>query len=233
MDIALSYNSATKVTHGILVYTAIPSSPLNEILPTLRHSLELCGHPLLLPALACTAWYEIMANQYDSVHTQVRDNVQYKTHLMPNYFISQSHRYEDFELIDQEGLHDQYEQIHQTIVEQHNYLSNGLSYFLQDLSAALKAGLRGIAGFDIDDDAKDDLADYIERLHSKVQVELNHCERLFAKLEMQIQVVSHSVQLPDGSLLPAKRISYILLCNRETAGQIFKLRRRRSAIAQP
>lgn len=191
MDLALSYNKAIRLSQGILRFTAAPQSPLTELLPALRQSIELCGHPLLLPAFACNAWYEIMANQYGSVHDEVRENVQYKTDLMPNYFMSKDRRrYEDFDMIDQEGLHDQYEQIHQTIVEQHNYLSNGLSYFMEDSINALKEGLEHLAKPVLDDDIHEEMSVYIERLRSKTKVELNHRGRLMTKLDMQTQVVS-------------------------------------------
>lgn len=189
MDITLTYDEANRTTHGVLRVQTASRSPLNELLPTLCKSLEMCAHPLFIPALACNAWYEIMANQYGAVHDEVRDNVQYKTDMMPNYFISEQHRYEDFDLIDQEGLHDQYEQIHQTIVEQHNYLSNGLSYFVEDFSKALRSNLAHTWKFDISTEIQEELSVYIDRLVSKTQVELNHRERLFAKLEMQVQVV--------------------------------------------
>lgn len=158
------------------------------------------AHPLFLPAIACNAWYEIMANQYGAVHDQIRDNVQQRTKLMPNYFTSEKHRYEDFDQIGQEELQHEYQQIHQTIVEQHNYLSNGLSYFVEDFSKALRgsAAYASIASSsDLRADVDEELEVYIDRLVSKTQVELNHRERLFAKLEMQVQVVREILRVSE------------------------------------
>ena len=200
MDLVLSYNAATRITHGILMFSANRSSPLNDLIPLLKQLPELGGHPLLLPALACNAWYEIMAHQYGSVHDEIRNNVQVKTNMMPGYFLSGQSMLEDFDVIDQSALQTIHNRIHRTIVEQHNYLSNGLSYFVKAYSEALNACVsQKLAALKLDAESDEELRSYIERLGSRIAVELDHRERLLAKLEVQMQVVcSARVPVPNS-----------------------------------
>ena len=198
MDISLAYTATTKTTTGILrLYTKVQGSALDDVLPRLRDSLELCGHPLLLPTLACDSWYEIMARQYNTVHTQIRQHVQVKTGKMPKYFIADN-RYKDFHKIDQDALHQQYEEVHSTIVEQHAWLTNGLSDFVLDFSRMLTDADSHMNSSSMSEVAKTELTSIINRLSSRTRVELNHRERLFSQLEIQIQVVSLDVSLKLG-----------------------------------
>ena len=209
MDLVLSYNVATKITHGILTFDGNRLSPLNELLPILRQSPELSAHPLLMPVLTCNAWYEIMASQYGAVHDEIRNNVQVKTDLMPGYFFSQQNKLEDFEVIDQEGLIKLYKRIHQTIVEQHNYLSNGLSYFVKEFSNALISSLnQKPVAFQLDTEIDEDIRSCIEQLAPKTEIELKHRERLLAKLDIQVQVVSYMTARSPLDLLIAAAVYF-------------------------
>ncbi|KAK5166241.1 uncharacterized protein LTR77_008502 [Saxophila tyrrhenica] len=198
MDLALSYSSTTRITHGVLVMKAAPHSPLQTILTTLRRSPALSCHPLLLPALACNAWIEITSDQYCGVHEGIRE-VQRTNDLMPTYFLGEKQdRGKDYQHIDQSTVQEKHRLTHERIVQQHNYLLNGLSYFVKDFVDALEGAMNHPALLQVEDGKREEMQRYIERLERKMRVGMNFRERLFGKLEMQVQALYTLMQQHDS-----------------------------------
>lgn len=198
---------------------------VEKVTESLEQVVEAASHPLLLPALICNEWYELMADGNGFVHDIIRNEIQMKTDMMPGYFTSSSKKkLMDYDEVDMTSMHEQYDQIHKAIVEQHAYLSNGLLDFVKSFSDALKQASDRRRGLSEESTAtEDDVRLYIERLVAKTRVEEDHHERLITKLNMQIQVVC--LQKATEKIL-ANGFSYIPSCNSATVASTSRSPRR-------
>ncbi len=181
MTLVLSHDPRTKITSGFFGYTLEEG---DEILTTLKDSAHLALHPLLIPALVHSTWFKIMFHKYAQSHREMR-SVQERTGVMKKYLNEGRSKMSKFDQMNQNDHDD----IHQTVVEQHAYLSTSLSDFVGKLGPALAEGLELVRK--LNPVAYEDygLKAYIEYWTSRTERQLEHREQLLKRIDVQIHVV--------------------------------------------
>lgn len=220
MDLVLSYDASTRITTGFLRFYFTRASPLKYLLPRLEKCAEMAAHPMLLPALAYGAWYRSMAISFDFVHEKMTTDVQAQTGLMKGYYFTEEGHPTNAADIDRNGLRENTDLIHETIVTQHAFLTNALSPFVKDFGLELLAGIEKLKEFKLERNLCEEIQAFIERLNVRTNVELKHREQLLSRVEIQLQVVSHRSHGGRGNEIDVS--SYTTSCNRATAQPIFR-----------
>ena len=184
MTLILSHDPTTRVTSGFFGYTLNEG---DEILSTVKKSAHLSLHPLLIPALIHSTWFKIMFDQYAKVHNEMR-SVSYRTGVMKRYLNQGRSMMDEFD----EMTQNDHDDIHETIVEQHAYLSTALSDFVGKLGPAITKGLDQVRNLNATGYQDFGLPAYVEHWTMRVERELEHREQLLKRIDVQIQVVSWS-----------------------------------------
>jgi hypothetical protein len=183
MTLVLSHDPRTRLACGYFGYTLDEG---DNILATMKRSAHLALHPLFLPALIHSTWFKIMFDQYGQIHREIR-TVQEKTGVMKRYLIAGGQsKMNKFDKITQSNHDD----IHETIVEQHAYLSTALSDFVGQLGPSLTAGLELAKNMNIAVYQDLGLEAFVAHLTSRTERELEHRQQLLKRIDVQIQVVS-------------------------------------------
>ncbi len=185
MTLVLSHDPRTRVTNGFFGYTLNEG---DEILSTLKKSAHLAIHPLLIPALVHRTWFKIMFNQYAQIHREMR-SVQQRTGVMKRYLNEGRSKMSKFDKMNQNDHDD----IHETIVEQHAYLSTALSDFVGKLGPAVAEGLDVVKK--LNPAAYQDLGlqAYVKHWTMRAEREFEHRDQLLKRIDVQIQVVRQSM----------------------------------------
>jgi hypothetical protein len=132
MSMALNYNLCTNMTCGYLGFQANAQisqelaarpSPGQQLLVRLRLLKDNAGDPMLRPALAAGLWMEYLHDQNHQSSKMLRE-IQNDIGLMSSYLQIQR------KFIKQPMKLDE---VHQKIVSQHAFLTNGMSEFVTDL----------------------------------------------------------------------------------------------------
>lgn len=201
MDFALSYDAKTQITGGFMTLYANPGNPLHDILPSLSTFQEHCTHPLLLPALACSAWLELLSLQYRTVRQAARDNLE-RARRMEAYVRSTGNEKQagNVEELDAEEMQARCFDIHQAILKHHSILSNALSYFVEDFGKILTTSLLTLqkAKPSRADDASEELEMFIQRLNAKIVCQLKQREQLKDRIDNHLQVLHTLMQQLDN-----------------------------------
>jgi hypothetical protein len=186
MTLVLSHDPRTRVTSGFFGYT---SDEGDEILSTLKESsAHLALHPLLIPALIHSTWSNIMFDQYAQIHREMR-SVQERTGVMKKYLNHGRSKMGKFDKMTQNDHDD----IHETIVEQHAYLSTALSDFVGKLGPAITEGLQDVRKLNPATYNDFGLQAYVKHWTMRTERDLEHRDQLLNRIDVQIQVVRWSI----------------------------------------
>jgi Dihaem cytochrome c len=194
MTLVLSHDPRTRITSGFFGHTLDEG---DEIISTLKKSAHLALHPLLIPALIHSAWFKIMFDQYAHIHGEMR-SVQERTGVMKKYLNEgrKNHRKQGrskmrkFDKLT--GTQSDHDDIHETIVEQHAYLSTALSDFVSKLGPAIMEGLEDVRKLNPASYNDLGLEKYVKHWKMRIDRELEHREQLLKRIDVQIQVVRKS-----------------------------------------
>jgi len=138
---ALTYNPCTNTTYGYLGFQAnahisqeqaAKPSPGQQLLVRLRLLKDNAGDPMLLPALAAGLWMEYLHDQNYQSGKMLRE-IQDDIGLMSSYLQTQR------KFIKQPM---EFDEVHQKIVLQHAFLTNGMSEFVTDLFPSTEKAMR-------------------------------------------------------------------------------------------
>jgi hypothetical protein len=148
---------------------------------------------MLLPLLLCDTWMDLLQRANLSTSRQLRQ-VQRDTGLMGAYL-----RHEDVK-----NSKIEFDSLHETIVLQHAYLTNGIAEFVEGLVPALarivgrlEDRLNGVAPGQVDKVCYDGIyvRQYLDLLSSRSEAETLHRQRMIKRIEVHLQVVGNFV--PD------------------------------------
>lgn len=181
MTLVLSHDPESRVTSGFFGYTLDEG---DEIVSMMKKSAHLVLHPLLIPALIHSTWFKIMFDQYAQIHRQMR-SVQQRTGVMKRYLNEGRSKMRKFDKMTQENHDD----IHETIVEQHAYLSTALSDFVGNLGPATTEAMETVRKLNPAAYHEYGLQAYVGHWTMRVERELEHREQLLKRIDVQIQVV--------------------------------------------
>lgn len=191
MTLALSYDPRSRITSGFFGYNMDEG---DWILSTLKRSAHIALHPLLIPALIHSTWFKIMFEQYALVHRELR-SVQQRTGVMKRYLNEGRSERGELDRMNQNDHDD----LHETIVEQHAYLSTALSDFVSNLGPAIAEGLEIVRKLNPLTYHDLGLQAYVKYLTMRAERELEHRERLLKRIDVQIEVVrsAHALLLKN------------------------------------
>lgn len=176
MTLVLSHDARGRITSGFFGYTMDEG---DEILATLKNSAHLVLHPLLIPALIHSTWFKIMFDQYAQVHREMR-SVQQKTGVMKRYLNEGRSKMRKFDKMTQND----HDSIHETIVEQHAYLSTALSDFVSKLGPAILQGLVVVKRLSPAPYHDSGLEAYLKHWIMRAERELEHREQLLKRIDV-------------------------------------------------
>jgi hypothetical protein len=185
MTLVLSHDPQTRITSGFLGYSL---EECDEILSMLKRSARLALHPLLIPALIHSTWFRIMFDQHAQVHRKL-NSIQQRTGVMKKYLNGSRSKMKKFDQMTQNDHDD----VHGNIVEQHAYLSNGLSEFVGKIGSALTEGLEAVKKLNLAAYHAHGLQAYVKHWTVRTERELEHREQLLKRIDLQIQVVRRSI----------------------------------------
>jgi hypothetical protein len=145
---------------------------------------------MLMPALLFGIWADLLQREHGKVRMCLRE-VQKMTGMMSDY-LRQHGVIEDIV---------NYDSIHQTLVLQHAYLTNGIAEFLRTFGPALASGLHRVERYFRKKQVKRalgsafvydsfDIRHYVDHVRVKADAELQHRQRILDRIGMYLQVVS-------------------------------------------
>lgn len=121
MTLALTFNPSTNTTTGYLAFRSIRHRATSGVLllESIRDAAGQIHHPTVLPALVFDAWLQILQHEHRRISNRIRE-VQEQTGLMSDYLRRRSTIESD----------SNYDAAHQTLIQQHAYLTNGIADFV-------------------------------------------------------------------------------------------------------
>ena len=192
MTLALAFDPVAKTTSGFLGFKMSEKhvTPGYRLLVEIRDAASRIQNPMLLPVLMFGIWAEVLRREHGKVSVRLRD-VQKKTGMMSDY-LRQHGVIEDIV---------NYDTVHQTLVLQHAYLTNGIADFLLAFGPALASGLDRIERHFRKKQVKKalgpafaydsfDIRHYVDHVSVKADTELQHRQRMLDRIGMYLQVVS-------------------------------------------
>ena len=190
MSMVLSYDPKANTTYGFLGFqNDPPESGFGRILlHRLRAVGSSCGNPLLLPALTYSLWIDALSEEHSKVAVALRREVQDRTGLMDEY------------LSDETLANDpmNYDAVHQTLLVQHAYLTNGIADYVSDMGLALDTALkklRAFAGATHESRYDDsDVSQFVEDMHVRAKTQMEHRARMLERINMYLQVLYNLMQ---------------------------------------
>ena len=189
LTMALSYDPIQHITSGILAHRAEKGndSPIYDLLSDLKGTSLHASHPMLLPLLILRRWYFRLYTHHDEIGQRLKA-IQRDTGQMKNYF-RKANSEESFDQFIN------FDKIHTRIVEEHVYVSNSISDFVEELSAGFlnaldEIGDKRLSSSQIINKVHDeDLRAFALQMQRMVKVELRNKDRLLSRLDMQLKVV--------------------------------------------
>ncbi|KXX79419.1 hypothetical protein MMYC01_203522 [Madurella mycetomatis] len=133
--LALNYDPRDRLTMAFLGFTHVSGFPLNRVpgalfLEMLQENAAGISQPLLMPLILADAWVEEF--NYAVKHTMMRlTEFQVETQLMDEYLRSSSHIKKGLSL----------DQLHKNLIQQHAYLTNGISEVVEAFGPAISLAL--------------------------------------------------------------------------------------------
>lgn len=192
MTLAIAFDPVARSTSGFLGFRTSEQhvTPGHRLLLEIREAASRIQNPMLMPALLFGIWADLLQREHGKVSMQLRE-VQKKTGMMSDY-LRQHGVIEDIV---------NYDSIHQTLVLQHAYLTNGIADFLLAFGPALASGLDRVERHFRKREVKKalgpafaydsfDIRHYVDHVRAKVDTELQHRQRMLDRISMYLQVVS-------------------------------------------
>ena len=190
MSMALSYDPVTNITTGFLGFeNDPPDSGFGRILlHRLRMVGSTCGNPLLLPGLVYSLWIDALGEEHGKVAIALRREVQDRTGLMSEYLSDEN--------LANNAMN--YDAVHQTLLVQHAYLTNGIADFVNDMGTALDAALGKLKGYNMPDNGTSyddsDVTHFIDNMHVRARAQMEHRVRMLERINMYLQVLYNLMQ---------------------------------------
>lgn len=164
-------------------------TPGHRLLIEIRDAASRIQILLLLSALIFGIWADVLQREHGNISMRLQ-NVQKKTGLMSEY-LRQHGVIED--IVD-------YDSLHQTLVLQHAYMTNGIADFLLAFGPALASGMDRVERNFSEKQVKKvlgpafaydsfDLRHYVDHVRVEVDTELQHRQRMLDRIGMYLQVV--------------------------------------------
>ena len=201
MTTALSFDATSNTTTGVLGFqhkrNEHHKTPGDLLLESIKYAGSYVNHPMLIPVLLFDAWVRTLQHEQRRMFNQLRE-VQKQTGLLHDYLRRQSTAQEVT----------RYDRAHQTVVEVHAYLTNGLADFVQNLAPGLmncadktKEHFRKIASQQqsqgnqrLQNYDNADAKIYIEGLRIRAKSELQQRQRMLDRIAMYLQVLYNLMQ---------------------------------------
>ncbi|KAI1667980.1 hypothetical protein Ptr902_09901 [Pyrenophora tritici-repentis] len=205
MTMALNYDQYTNTTCVYLGFeTGIeetsPATPGDQLLTSLHLLLNKADHPMLLPAFASAVWVErFQLSNYKSSRS-LRE-IQTAIALMGPYLSKKEHgRKNQLTGIVKQPMN--LDDLHEKILLQHAYLTNGVSEFLTDLFPSTTEALQAFKTLRYPHPhqqsnafrMENEMDDYVEHMRIRANVELQHRDRMLSRMDVYFQVLYNLMQ---------------------------------------
>jgi hypothetical protein len=188
--LALSFDPKERLTTGFLGFQAIKgyATPGVLLLEGIRDAATQIHDPMLIPTLMYDAWLKVLQHEQEKINSRLRE-VQEQTGLMSDYLRRQSLAQDSAD----------YSAVHQTLIQQHAYLTNGMADFLSVFAPSLtryvdklEQHLRKVASpFPYD---SFHIRQHLEDLHIRADADLQHRQRMLDRIGMYLQVLYNLMQ---------------------------------------
>lgn len=212
---ALRHDYQTNTTWGYLGFHSSTDpkapSPGDRLLKALKLLKTMAQESMLLPALAAGIWSEYLHNENHRSANKLRA-IQGELGVVDLYLQPKQEQEQEQERNPQPIRSDE---VHDKIVSQHAFLTNGVSEFLSDLFVSMASATNDGEAIQTPTTVQqpsqqqsqrqqgshssaiamtEELSEYVSHMRMRARAEIQHHDRILSRVSMYLQVVSETSQ---------------------------------------